>query len=99
MVKDYNHRSKIIFENKDQQYLWLTIKNAIENPKFKWRTVKGLSEETGLPVGIVETLLVENEDDIIQSRIPSRNGRDLFTTRKHYRETNSFFQRFSESLK
>ena len=97
MAKIKYIRRKITFGDNDQQDLWPQIKEAFEKPKFKWRSIKGISEETGIPVGLIEAVIVENEDEIVESRIPSKNGRELFTTRKHYKETNSIFYRLSET--
>lgn len=99
MTKVKYIRRRVAIKDDDQQNLWPRIKEAFESPKFKWRTIKGISEETGISVGLIEAIIVEKEDEIIQSRIPSIDGRDLFTTREHYKESNSFLYRFSEQLK
>lgn len=99
MTKTKYIRRRIAIQDEDQKDLWPKIRKAFENPKFKWRTIKGILDETGISVGLIEAIIVENEDELIQSRIPSDDGRDLFTTREHYKESNSFLYRFSEQLK
>jgi len=60
---------------------------ALENPKYDWRTVRGLARETGLSdediekiLGTITGLLVRTWDE---------DGKPLFTTRAHYDQRQS----------
>jgi len=60
---------------------------ALENPEFDWRTVRGISRETGLSEDQIEEVLSKIEDILVQSY--DGNGKPIFTTRKHYNERES----------
>ncbi|MCG7867002.1 MAG: hypothetical protein N0E59_10735 [Candidatus Thiodiazotropha taylori] len=77
---------------------WLKIQKALENPKYKWRTVEGVAKETGLETVTVVSSLSNHNDLVIQSSIPSNTGADLFTTRDHYREKSTIFSRVMSSI-
>ena len=75
--------------NPEQQVI-----TALENPKYKWRTVQGVAKETGLSKAVVESVIKKNtQGEIIQSPIFSVKGDQLYTTRKHYRNKASPFER------
>ena len=63
---------------------WTAVRNAMENPKYTWRTLKGIAAEKGIPEAKVMELIQINRDVIVQSEVPSADGEDLFTTREHY---------------
>lgn len=73
---------------------------ALENPKYDWRTVDGISTETGIDPNQVAAILegIRNLVDIVQSSVPDKRGRALFTTRKHYIERQTFVNRFLSAL-
>jgi hypothetical protein len=58
--------------------------NSLENSKFKWRTIDGISAETGLPPDVVRTVINLEKENIIQSSTPTEDGKDVFTTMAHY---------------
>jgi len=80
------------------QVLWPVVKRALENPKFKWRTVDGVVEETGLDQVIVSASIAAQTGAVIKSSIPDKHGRDLFTTRKHYHEKSSLLERLEAAI-
>ena len=63
---------------------WTAVRSAMENPKYTWRTLKGIAIEKGIPEAKVMELIQVNRDIILQSEVPSADGEDLFTTRQHY---------------
>lgn len=73
---------------------WTRIRQALENPNFKWRTVDGIAKETGFPSPTVVSSLSHHSDLVIRSTIPSTTGLDLFTTRDHYHEKSTLWERF-----
>jgi hypothetical protein len=58
---------------------------ALEDKRFKWRTVQKISHQLKVPETEVLTQLKEliGKDVVIQSTIPDKDGNDLFATRKH----------------
>jgi len=60
------------------------VLEALEDAKYRWRTVKGIAAATGLTEAAVLEVINAKRDAIIQSTIPSTTGEDLYTTRKHY---------------
>jgi len=65
------------------------VLTALENPEYNWRTVEGVSNETGLGQDEVAHILSSLSDQIVQSSVPNKKGQALFTTRrKYYRNGN-----------
>lgn len=77
---------------------WPVVLSALENPKFKWRTLEGIVKDTGLDVSTVTANISSNAQVIIKSSIPDPKGNDLFTTREHYREKSSIFERLQSAI-
>lgn len=69
------------------------IWKALEDARWDWRTVDGVSKEIGLPEEEVLRILESSPDEIIRSRIPDERGRALYTTRQHYRRRQGFLER------
>jgi hypothetical protein len=63
------------------------VLRALANEKYKWRTIEGVSKETGIPEAEVHQIIGSHPNLIIQSSIPDRQGRPLYTTREHYRQS------------
>lgn len=65
------------------------ILEALENPNYVWRTVDGLSKETNVPRTKVQlTLRRIPRSNMVISR--SATGKKLYSTRQHYRKTQSW---------
>jgi len=62
------------------------VVRALENPKYDWRTLDGISEETGIALDQVAMILglLQNSGAVVRSSVPDKFGRPLFTTRNHY---------------
>ncbi len=60
--------------------------SALEDNKYKWRTVRGVANSTDLTEEEVLSVIKENEDLIVRSSVCSTSGDALYTTRKHYKE-------------
>ena len=61
-----------------------SVLKALENDKFEWRTIEGVSKETGLSSDQVIDALDAASDKIVKSSIPSLEGKALFATRGHF---------------
>ena len=77
---------------------WNQIKAALENPKYEWRTLRGVARETSLSESELLAQFKDHEDQVIRSSIPNKDGEDLFTTRDHYRKTASVWDRLTSSI-
>lgn len=71
---------------------------ALETPDYDWRTVEGISAETGLGQAEVAQILSLLSDEVVQSSVPNKKGQALFTTRRHYYSSRSFAQRLLSVL-
>jgi hypothetical protein len=61
---------------------------ALENLKFKWRTVGGISKEAGVaPDKVLD--VIKASDIVVRSGVPSESGDSLFTTRARFRQSAS----------
>ncbi len=66
---------------------------ALSSSNYTWRTVEGVSKETGVAPHQVVQIIESMPDKVIRSRIPDPQGRTLYTSREHYKETHSPLQR------
>jgi hypothetical protein len=57
---------------------------ALENPKYDWRTIEGVIEETQLPPEEVHKIIRELGSQVVKSKVPDNNGRALYTTKTHF---------------
>jgi len=82
-----------------------SVVRALENPKWDWRSIDGISEETGIDQHQVASILtlLPNMVDIVQSSVPDKQGRPLFTTRNHYNKrqniANRILSAFSDRIR
>ncbi len=72
--------------------------DALEDPRFDWRTVEGVAEQTGVDPSMVRAILKESEHEIVRSSVPDESGRSLYTTRRHYRQTSGLGTRILSAL-
>jgi len=68
------------------------VLEALGDPKYKWRTVTGIAEETHVDSEIVRRILEEAES-VVRSAVPGPRGEDLFTTRENYLLKASVFEK------
>jgi hypothetical protein len=75
------------------------ILSALANRSYSWRTVDGISRDTGLnPIRVLQ--IIEGMPDLVlKSRIPDAQGRALYTTRDHYRKTHSSLERLVDQFR
>lgn len=64
------------------------VKQAFHNPRFKWRTITGLAEESNIPEDTVAIVLMSFIDthDVITKKLPDENGRKMYAFRGHERD-------------
>jgi len=74
------------------------IRAAIESSEYKWRTVRGLAHETGLPEETVLSKLNGYPEVFLRSTVQAEDGRDLYSTRKHYRRKTSFISKLVDGI-
>jgi len=71
-------------ENRPTEEEMRKVLSAFNNQEHKWRTVRGVSVETGLSAPKVVAVIAGNRDKLLQSDIPSTQGEELYTTRDRY---------------
>ena len=59
---------------------------ALDDPRWEWRTVDGISRETKIPPQEIRTFLNRSGRKVMKSVARDRQGRALYTTRRRYRE-------------
>jgi len=77
---------------------WEKIKRALENPNYKWRTLEGIAKETKSPVVTITSTFAAHADEVLKSAIPSTDGRELYTTRDHYRQRSTLWDRLESVI-
>ena len=78
-----------------------SVTNALQSPQWEWRTVNGVSTDTGLSEEIVRKIIryLISTGDVIQSEVDSEDGRKLYTTRKHYEGKASLWDRVKAAFR
>lgn len=74
---------------------------ALESPKYRWRTVKGIAKEARLSENVVLTTVnnLRKTGNVVRSRVTSDTGEELFTTRKRFKESAPFSARLLAALR
>jgi hypothetical protein len=73
---------------------------ALENPKFRWRTIGGIAKETGIdPADVGATLAKEVGATVLVAPVPSKDGEKLYSTRKRVLETASLGEKLVGAFK
>lgn len=72
---------------------------ALEDKRYKWRTPKGIAKQVGASEEEVLFTIVNNADNIVQSSVPSTDGSPLFTTRDHFHEMSSAYEKIVGAFK
>ncbi|UTH30090.1 hypothetical protein [Ectopseudomonas hydrolytica] len=81
-------------KGKGQKVDFDLIKRALENPKYKYRTLKGVSAEANISIDAVEKALQEHSDEIVFLFRKGKNGEALLTTRNYYKKKASLKEKF-----
>ncbi len=74
------------------------IIRALEDERYEWRTVDGLSKQIGILEAKVQEVLAGLEQEVVRSSFPDDSGRALYTTRNHYQQTHGVGTRFLNAL-
>ncbi len=67
--------------------------DALDDPRWDWRTVDGINHDTGIPSAEIWSFLSRSGDRVVRSVARDRLGRVLFTSRRRYRESHSLMER------
>ena len=93
--------AKLISKNKIKKpslSVHLKIKRALENDKYKYRTLKGISRDAGVSVEVVKRDIASHSDSIVTLTRRNQNGEALYTTRSHYRKKASVGEKIMGAL-
>ena len=75
------------------------VLEALNDKRYTWRTVHGISHDTHLPESQVEQILVDSlADKVMRSSSPDNRGRSLFTSRARYKESRGLLGRLITAL-
>lgn len=75
------------------------VQHALESDRFKWRTIRGISKETGIEDDVVKLVLTSKVPNVVAASETTQRGEALYTTRKHYKNSSSLLERFVGVLK
>jgi hypothetical protein len=76
------------------------VLSALENPKFRWRTIGGIAQETGIDAAeVTATIAKEVGNSIVLAPAPSKEGEKLFSTRHRFLETASLSEKLVGAFK
>lgn len=69
---------------------------ALEDDRFDWRTVSGVASDLNITEQEVVGVLNSIPDQIV--RASAADGRNVFTTRRHYEKTHGFGDKLLSAL-
>jgi hypothetical protein len=75
------------------------VMEALEDPRYRWRTVAGIARQTGLTPKEVLAALDAGSDRVVRARATAPDGAPLFTTREHYQRNAGFGPRLLGALR
>ena len=75
------------------------LEEAFQNPEYTWRTVRGVSEETGIDPAAVQEFIVTHGHEIIKSSAMNQKGETLYAARDVYRSKGSPVRRLMSAFK
>lgn len=75
------------------------VLDALADDRFLWRTTQGVASQLGVNEGDVLEAIEKNEDQVVQSSVPSIEGAPLFTTKEHFHEKSSTFEKIVGAFK
>jgi hypothetical protein len=77
------------------------VRAALESDKWDWRTVHGVAKDTKLDEKIVRKIIrhLIKKGDVIQSEIDSDDGDELYTTRSHYENSATLWDRMKAAFR
>ena len=64
--------------------VWASVRSALENPEYLWRTVKGLAKESGLDREQVEDLLLRHGSEVV--RREGKSGQSRYASKERVEE-------------
>lgn len=91
----YLAKSKMAYKSKQKNISenYKKVLKALVDEKYKYRTISGISNSTGLTMQKVqEELSTHGEEIVVLSRKNQRRER-LYTTREHYKKTASLTEK------
>ena len=71
---------------------------ALENPKWEWRTVRALSRESGLDQKAIQKIIKMHPELIRKSDVQSQNGEDLYTLQSRFYKRKRSWEFLSSSI-
>ena len=74
------------------------IEGALNNPRYFWRTVDGIANETHLSSVAISHYLDSIAESLIISAVPDSQGRLRYTTLEHYRAHAGILRRVLSTL-
>jgi len=57
---------------------------ALEDPKWDWRTIEALSRESGFTLDEVRSIVAKYSEWIRRSELPTENGEYVYTLQRSY---------------
>jgi hypothetical protein len=87
-------------DEKTEDAISAAVLSALENPKFRWRTIGGIAKETGIDAADVgATIAKEVGNNVVLAPAPSQEGEKLFSTRNRFLETASLGEKLIGAFK
>lgn len=74
------------------------IKNALEDNRFRYRTIRGVAKSAGVSAEQVSKEIANRPGEIVVLARKNQSGENLYTTRKHYKKKAKFSEKLMGAL-
>ncbi|CAN1562991.1 hypothetical protein MCEMSE15_02768 [Fimbriimonadaceae bacterium] len=75
------------------------VLDALGDARFRWRTVGGVASQLNVPEQKVREVISERTDQVLRSSVLSTDGSELYTTRSHFIETSTAYEKLIGAFK
>ena len=82
----------------ESEAIFEKVRKALENDKYKFRTLKGISKDTNIPEQKIEVIIRKNPDEIVIVLRRNQDGERLYTTRRHYKKKSTAVEKLIGAL-
>lgn len=66
--------------------IYTKVINSLEKNNYKYRTLEGMSKETGLSQNKIWDVIQKHPDEVVELYRTDKFGRKLFSTRRKYKK-------------
>ena len=91
-------KKTVVRTNHDPMSRFLSIKKALEDNRYRYRTLRGISKSAGVPIEEVSKEIAAHANEIVVLARKNQAGESLYTTRDYYKKTATMTEKLMGAL-